>query len=552
MEMNPNNDLNHMNEEVPQQESKNIYYNCPECQSAIEIVESNDEVIKFNCNNNHNIVMKIKEYLDKLKENKEKMILNVDIKPNKPNSEICNEHKKVYATYCIECNEHLCNDCLKAGKHAFHYKINIIEIKPENDILTKIGNFIETNSKERKNLIKNQKELEEKTKKILNENINKINKIKRKNKRKNSKSKDEEKKKNKDKYKKDLENLKIEYNKKIKNIKMKYNNDANSIDNKYKTINDNIENIYNNKINKLKKKMNILIDNCGYNEKINKITNLNELIKIIYKAYTNNNNNYYNVININNIYKNYFNIDSDILKLKENHNIIQNYKTKLKDKENAQNSIINNYKSKINDQNNIIKNNETKINEQNSIIKDYESKINEQNNIINDYESKLNVKENEKNNIIKNYESKINEQENEKNNIINDYEAKINDYNNIIKIIEKDNKINDNESKINLLIKDLVRNKNIIKIIYTNSNNENEIRIFGNKFVSNNKNNCKILYNNKILDLKTEFNVENINQLEIELNGILNITSMEYMFNDCKNLTFLPDIHLIILTILLI
>ena len=48
MEMNPNNDLNHMNEEVPQQESKNIYYNCPECQSAIEIVESNDEVIKFN------------------------------------------------------------------------------------------------------------------------------------------------------------------------------------------------------------------------------------------------------------------------------------------------------------------------------------------------------------------------------------------------------------------------------------------------------------------------------------------------------------------------
>ena len=42
--------------------------------------------------------------------------------------------------------------------------------------------------------------------------------------------------------------------------------------------------------------------------------------------------------------------------------------------------------------------------------------------------------------------------------------------------------------------------------------------MFGDKFEYNNKNNCKILFNNKISDLTIKFNVENIEQLEIELN----------------------------------
>ena len=40
-----------------------------------------------------------------------------------------------YECYCIECNKHLCKECLKLREHIGHNKINIIEIKPnENEI----------------------------------------------------------------------------------------------------------------------------------------------------------------------------------------------------------------------------------------------------------------------------------------------------------------------------------------------------------------------------------------------------------------------------------
>ena len=79
--------------------------------------------------------------------------------------------------------------------------------------------------------------------------------------------------------------------------------------------------------------------------------------------------------------------------------------------------------------------------------------------------------------------------------------------------------INDKE----ILIKE---NENKIKIIYTNNKKKNEINIFGEEFVKNNINKCKIIYNNEKYDLQTKFNSQNINQLEIELLGILNISDM--------------------------
>ena len=50
---------------------------------------------------------------------------------------------------------------------------------------------------------------------------------------------------------------------------------------------------------------------------------------------------------------------------------------------------------------------------------------------------------------------------------------------------------------------------NEIKIIYNNNDNKNEINIFGEEFVKNNKNLCKILYNNKEYELQNKFNSEN-------------------------------------------
>ena len=114
--------------ETPSLESNKIFYNCTECNSVIEIVKINEEFIEFKCNNNHEIKMDIKEYLDKIKENK----LNNDVilKNSK-----CNKHEESYLSYCFECNLHLCKKCLISGNHSFHYKINVIEITPNDEAL---------------------------------------------------------------------------------------------------------------------------------------------------------------------------------------------------------------------------------------------------------------------------------------------------------------------------------------------------------------------------------------------------------------------------------
>ena len=82
---------------------------------------------------------------------------------------------------------------------------------------------------------------------------------------------------------------------------------------------------------------------------------------------------------------------------------------------------------------------------------------------------------------------------------------------------------------------------NEITIIYKSPiNKESETRIFGNNFVINNKDKCKIIFKNKQYDLVEKFNLENIN--EIKLNGIKKITNMSCMFYKCYLLLSLPDI----------
>ena len=114
---------------------KEIYYNCSECKSPIEIIELNEMqcTIEFKCiNNNHKIKMKIKEYIDKMKryndKNNEKNI----------NSDKClnNDHKNNnYECYCLDCNQHLCKECLSSRTHKDHHKKNILEVKPNKNEL---------------------------------------------------------------------------------------------------------------------------------------------------------------------------------------------------------------------------------------------------------------------------------------------------------------------------------------------------------------------------------------------------------------------------------
>ena len=113
-----------------------LYYNCPECLSSIEILSINDKesTIEFKCiNNNHNRKMLINEYINKMKNYNNKNI----------NNDICESHRKKYECYCLDCKVHLCSECLKLRNHINHIKNNIIEIQPNEKEIKIIKNIIE-------------------------------------------------------------------------------------------------------------------------------------------------------------------------------------------------------------------------------------------------------------------------------------------------------------------------------------------------------------------------------------------------------------------------
>ena len=104
----------------PELIQEELLYNCTECSSAIEILSINEDecTIEFQCiNNKHKKKMPIKEYLNKMKNYNDSNI----------NNDICNIHNLKYECYCIDCNAHLCKECLKSRNHFNHFKNNIIE-----------------------------------------------------------------------------------------------------------------------------------------------------------------------------------------------------------------------------------------------------------------------------------------------------------------------------------------------------------------------------------------------------------------------------------------
>ena len=88
--------------------------------------------------------------------------------------------------------------------------------------------------------------------------------------------------------------------------------------------------------------------------------------------------------------------------------------------------------------------------------------------------------------------------------------------------------------------------KNEILIKYKINKEQKYINIFGYEFVSNNKNKCKYIYENKEYELTPKFALTNYEKskdiLEIKLIDIKNITNMSYLFHFCESLVDVPDL----------
>ena len=93
--------------------------------------------------------------------------------------------------------------------------------------------------------------------------------------------------------------------------------------------------------------------------------------------------------------------------------------------------------------------------------------------------------------------------------------------------------------------------KSEIKLIYDINKkdkylgeDEQNINIFGAKFVKNNKNKCKMIIYNKENEISEKYNITNYNDniVEIKLKGIDKVTNMSDMFYGCSSLSSLTDI----------
>ena len=344
------------------------------------------------------------------------------------------------------------------------------------------------------------------------------------------------------------DNIDLDFMKDIINY---YNTNINELENKNKIQFMNYKNEFIKLINKENKSKDNLINKLNKEEtnelNLNKNIFINNILEI-QKKYNNEiiklKNKFYD--DYNNIEKKY-KIHKDKILIRYNNNINKiksGYDNKLNNLESYQK--INNYKS-LKLLNEIVYNTYNKYNNNyynslniNNLLLSY---LNNKTllNII--FKSKLKENLQDYINKLQKYNNNSNFEQ-EKNNLINKYNDTIN------KTLEKNNKIinimfnhynkNNNNEEITLLYQ-------LKKDNFKNLEKEAAIQIFGYEFVKNNKDKCKILYEGKEYELQSSFKYKDINNnhelLEIKLININNITDIRFMFKDCHDLLFLPDIY---------
>ena len=208
---------------------------CPECQSEIQIIVINEEtnMIEFKCiKNNHKIKISIKDYLNQIR----------DLKNKNANNDICedNQHNLKYEYYCINCKKHLCKACLKSRNHINHFKYNLFEMQPNKNELNIIENII----KDYENKIEFLEKEKIKINKKYNEAKNKLNQRKELGMKKNKIDMEKEIKLKIDEYLLNLNNLGTQYENDIKLMKNKNKKNIDEIKKKYMKKNE-YNNFYN-------------------------------------------------------------------------------------------------------------------------------------------------------------------------------------------------------------------------------------------------------------------------------------------------------------------
>ena len=131
-------------------------YCCPSCSSLPEIICYNEVngIINLKCKKHGNMDIEIQDYFDKMKNWERTSEIKLKNK--------CTEHNEIYAYYCIDCKENICQKCFIDEKHEKHTKYNIKSLSPNNAEITLLKEKISLFLLKKDELLTKLKDLENK------------------------------------------------------------------------------------------------------------------------------------------------------------------------------------------------------------------------------------------------------------------------------------------------------------------------------------------------------------------------------------------------------